>query len=113
MTKQWRELRAAKLRAEPLCERCKANGYIVSAHCVHHIVPVESAVSESDQRALAYSWANLMSLCDRCHKEVHDADGKNSRQNRRQREAERMERWKERHEAAVGKSMKGLRDLQM
>ena len=52
-SREWKELRRAKLRAQPLCEKCLADGraagvaggWIRSAHCVHHITPIETAAT--------------------------------------------------------------------
>ena len=52
-SREWKELRRAKLREQPLCEMCLADGrasgvaggWIRSAHCVHHITPIETAAT--------------------------------------------------------------------
>jgi 5-methylcytosine-specific restriction enzyme A len=65
----WTKLRRAKLRANPLCERCKAQGLIVAAKMVHHVVERKADPS------LALAWENLMSLCPHCHSSWHARNG--------------------------------------
>ena len=53
-SREWKQLREAKLRAQPLCEMCQEEGrkqgfrrgYVRSATCVHHIVPIETATTK-------------------------------------------------------------------
>jgi 5-methylcytosine-specific restriction endonuclease McrA len=70
-SKEWKRLRLMKLRNNPLCEQCKSNGVVVPATEVHHIIPVESVVSESQMCALMFQYNNLMSLCHACHSDIH------------------------------------------
>ncbi|QQP93545.1 HNH endonuclease (plasmid) [Skermanella sp. TT6] len=57
----WRRLRLAHIQSEPLCRRCKAEGRIVVADVVDHIVPI----SVDPDRRLDPS--NLQSLCKHHH----------------------------------------------
>lgn len=68
---RWRLLRAEKMRANPLCEECDANGRSTLATEVHHITPVESVPYEKDMERLMFSYSNLRSLCSDCHHTVH------------------------------------------
>ena len=105
-SKEWKQLRAEKLRSQPLCEMCikkgieagVPGGYIRSAHCVHHIVPIETATTLEDMRRLAIDCglSGLMSLCDRCHAEIHRHEHSHAKATVQQREATRQERWKNR-----------------
>ena len=52
---RWRRLRAAQLKREPQCRRCRAD-----ATTVDHVVPHRGDV------ALAFDSGNLQSLCARC-----------------------------------------------
>lgn len=61
-TRAWRNLRARKLKEEPLCERCKASGIVKIATQVHHVEPVARG------GALLPSLSGLLSLCEACHK---------------------------------------------
>lgn len=64
-TRQWERVRAAWLRAHPLCERCQARGQIVAAVLVHHRQP--GAAQAGDH-------SDLESLCQPCHEAEHAAD---------------------------------------
>lgn len=55
----WRTIRAQVLREEPLCRACAAQGQLVPATDVDHIV--SRARGGTDDRA------NLQPLCHRCH----------------------------------------------
>jgi len=62
----WQRLRAAKLRQNPLCERCGA-----PATVVHH----------KDHNQFNDFWDNLEAVCRACHEEHHgrkrkDGDGR-------------------------------------
>jgi 5-methylcytosine-specific restriction endonuclease McrA len=57
LRKPWRELRAEKLRREPLCRECFAQGIVTPALCVDHIDGDDA--NDVD--------ANLQSLCIPCH----------------------------------------------
>ena len=97
--KEWHELRAAKLQANPICERCYADGYYTAACVIHHIVPVESGRTEEECRQLAYNWSNLQSLCLRCHHEIHKSERSHSRDEHQKREMDRLQQWAARKEA--------------
>lgn len=94
---RWKKTRDEWLSQHPLCANCKANGIVESARCVHHIVPVESGRTDKQCEELAFSEANLQSLCYQCHAEIHKAERSHSKAAHHEREAERLERWKARH----------------
>ena len=75
-SREWKELRALKLRTNPLCEVCQAEGYVTSAHAVHHRHPIEDSSSKEEMRRWAFDWANLVSVCDACHAKIHKEAGK-------------------------------------
>ena len=52
-------------RDRGLCRLCYSEGKIIYSDCVHHIEEVR------DNKALRHSEDNLISLCNRCHREVH------------------------------------------
>lgn len=75
-TTAWKRARAAALdRDGGLCVRCREMGryhldasgrrWPVLADMVHHIIP------RTERPELELTLSNLMSLCDRCHAEVH------------------------------------------
>ena len=100
-SREWKELRIAKLRANPLCERCQKDGeavgipggYIRSATCVHHIVPIETARTKDEMKRLAFDEHNLMALCFACHARIHNELGSNTAKIVRQRAEARQDRW--------------------
>lgn len=60
-TTRWNELRAKKLKADPLCQYCPADMQR-RATCVDHKRPIRG---EGD--AGAWEWSNLVSSCLPCH----------------------------------------------
>lgn len=67
---KWKQLRQAKLMANPLCERCLAKGIIKSAVDIHH---KDSFMNYIGNMRLdkAYDFNNLESLCKECHSLEH------------------------------------------
>jgi 5-methylcytosine-specific restriction endonuclease McrA len=57
----WLKVRAAKLAADPLCERCRKAGRTVAAEQVHH----------KDHDVANNADGNLESLCFACHQQHH------------------------------------------
>ena len=102
-SREWKELRIMKLRANPLCEQCIKDGeavgipggYIRSATCVHHIVPIETAKTKEEMRRLALDCGlnGLMALCQSCHAKIHKQLGSNTAKIVRQRAEARQARW--------------------
>ena len=88
-TARWQKLRAATLRAEPLCRGCRARGRIMAAVEVDHIVPVAMGGAKWDR-------ANLQPLCEPCHKE------KTGRDQGRIAAEQRGDPWSCRHGYPVG-----------
>ncbi|MGE6739661.1 HNH endonuclease [Allorhizobium pseudoryzae] len=62
-TTAWRKLRAAKLKASPLCQHCKERGLLKPANAVDHNIPI--AKGGEPFPALE----DLTSLCEPCHNE--------------------------------------------
>ena len=96
-SRRWRELRARKLEASPLCERCLREGFIRSAVDIHHKVPVESAKTNQGMKALCYDWGNLEALCIPCHVETHKEVRSHTREQHKQRAQDRLRQWIDRH----------------
>ena len=66
-TNKWAALRnTALIRDKYMCQCCIANNKNVNATCVHHVFPIEQYPQYS------YELWNLMSLCDKCHDEMHN-----------------------------------------
>ena len=97
-SQRWKDLRISYLRAHPLCERCWANGQMVSAAVdIHHKTPVESVGTLREMERLCFDWNNLQALCIPCHSTTHKEMGKGTRELHKQRVAERLRLWVERH----------------
>ncbi len=62
--RQWEKTRAAKLRSDPLCERCLARGRVREAWGVHH----------KDRDPTNNAPENLESICRQCHEAEHTAE---------------------------------------
>ena len=94
-SREWKALRIAKLRANPLCEECESQGFITSACCVHHVVPIETARTKDEMRRLALDCglSGLQSLCIPCHSKIHKQLGSNTAKIVRQRAEARQDRW--------------------
>lgn len=102
-SREWHELRVQKLRANPLCERCAEMGrektgheWVRAAQCVHHRIPIETATTLDDMRRLAFTWGNLVSLCNECHAEVHREERSHTKAAIKEREQQRQQRWHDR-----------------
>lgn len=70
-SKQWKELRAAKLMQNPLCEECLKAGKTTPAADVHHIKSPFNEIDPNKVSQLAYDYNNLKSLCKECHGKLH------------------------------------------
>ena len=99
-SREWKELRAAKLRStNGLCEECIKEGIVTSARCVHHVVPIETARTKDEMKRLAFCQNlpnpldGLKSLCFACHARIHKELGSNTAKIVRQRAEARQDRW--------------------
>lgn len=97
-SKRWKELRAWKMRQNPLCEMCAKVGKVSASVDIHHITPVETAKTVEGMERLAYDPDNLMALCIPCHIKVHTEMGMNTKANRKKRQEDAFERWKKKHD---------------
>ena len=97
-SREWARLRDEKMRANPLCERCLAEGYVVSARVVHHVVPIETAHTFDEMWRLAIDCGlnGLQSLCFQCHSDIHKQMASRTKAGHHKAEADRLERWKAR-----------------
>lgn len=71
---RWQRLRAFYLSEHPLCEECQANGLVVEAVDVHHVVSFVG--KEEKTAAFAFDYSNLRALCKRCHQLTHNGKPK-------------------------------------
>ena len=60
-TARWQRLRKQQLNNEPLCYKCKEQGYITEATVVDHKKP------HKGNKALFFDPDNLASMCAPCH----------------------------------------------
>jgi 5-methylcytosine-specific restriction protein A len=58
---RWDKARKTFLGANPLCVHCKAEGRVVAASVVDHVIP------HRGDRALFWNPSNLQGLCAPCH----------------------------------------------
>ena len=58
---------------------------------VHHIIPAESAINESEMRRLMFDPHNLRALCHDCHVKTHTVMGRSGREATRKRNREKVE----------------------
>ena len=72
--RDWLRLRARKLKQQPLCEDCWAQGVVTAATTVDHVQPFQGP---GDPLRLA--WGNLRSLCEACHARKSQRDGQRIR----------------------------------
>lgn len=94
-SKEWKQLRARILRERPLCEMCRRNKHISPANELHHIVEVEKGQTESEMRILCFSTTNIMALCHKCHRNIHNERQYHSTAAVKERQRERFEQWKD------------------
>ena len=72
-TNFYRELRLQHLMKSPLCVLCLEKGIITSATITHHIKFLSSEMSLEQKQDLNID-SNLMSLCESCHKIIHNSN---------------------------------------
>ena len=89
-TTRWLQLRRYILTAQPLCQRCQAEGRITAATEVHHVRPVEEAIHYSEKRRRMYDPHNLRALCHDCHVKTHTEAGRSGREATKKRNAEQV-----------------------
>ena len=114
-SREWHRLRTLKLQTTPLCEKCredglkagiKPNGFVRSATCVHHIVPIETATTKEEMWRLAIGCglSGLMSLCRPCHHKIHNDAGYHTKEAVQERKQSAFERWKARQTRSINKT---------
>ena len=69
--KKWEKKRNIILKRDDyLCQECKKYGRAEPATTVHHIIPIDVDMTK------ALDSNNLISLCNKCHNEMHDRGSK-------------------------------------
>ena len=71
-SERWRRMRAIKFANNPLCEECEKKGILTPAEDIHHIISFVGIDNPDKQYRLAFDYNNLMSLCKKCHQEIHN-----------------------------------------
>lgn len=89
-TGQWLRLRERRLTEHPACERCAAEGRITPAAEVHHVMPVEDALSVTEMRRRMFDYGNLRALCHECHVRAHIELASKSKAKTKEREAAKL-----------------------
>lgn len=65
--KKWKRLREKIIKRDMyMCQECRRYGKHKDAQMVHHMFP------SKDIPEYAYLEENLISLCNKCHNEMHD-----------------------------------------
>lgn len=70
--RRYRLMRVQKLIDNPLCERCAERGIVKQADEVHHKIPFDWGRNEAERQAFAFDYENLISVCMKCHDELHE-----------------------------------------
>lgn len=74
-TARWVNVRKAYYMQHPLCERCLAEGRTKETketEEIHHILPLKQCNGDLNYLLqLAFDSENLMSVCCKCHEEIH------------------------------------------
>lgn len=71
---QWKKKRLKIIKRDKyLCQICKRYGKNTEAQVVHHIIEVNDIVSDEGYK-LRLTDSNLISLCHKCHNQLHKAE---------------------------------------
>lgn len=92
-TSRWTALRRRVLSESPLCHDCSAKGVTAVATEVHHVTPVEHALTRREKERLMFSPGNLVALCHGCHVARHVELGRSGREAARRRNSEHSARF--------------------
>lgn len=68
---RWKRLRNWFITTNPICEECNKKGIVTPATDVHHIIPFLTGKTEQERWQLFLDDNNLMSLCSKCHHNIH------------------------------------------
>ena len=67
----WRTTRLEYKTKHPICERCLHEGRVTPMTDVHHMCKFGQGRTASERWQLLTDMDNLVSLCSKCHHEVH------------------------------------------
>lgn len=96
-SQRWLRLRHDKLTHNPFCECCYSSEVIEPATEVHHIIPCEGAITDTEMERLMFDYTNLQSLCHPCHARAHKDLHSKSRKFIQERNASRLKRFESRY----------------
>ena len=113
--KRWAQVKAiVDKRARGLCEWCirdgkeygrktgneslARTGWMRQGIDHHHLIPFESAKTIDEAERLCYDPNNVVLLCVEHHRAEHNQKGYHTKPKVKEREAQRLERWKERQQ---------------
>lgn len=89
-SERWLLLRRDIITRHPVCQRCEEEGRLTPACEVHHIIPAETAINESEMRRLMFDPHNLRALCHDCHVKTHTEMGRSGREATKKRNREQV-----------------------
>lgn len=67
----WKTTRLTYRTEHPICERCLSKGVVASMTDIHHKCPFGLGKTADERWTLLTDKDNLVSLCNKCHHEVH------------------------------------------
>lgn len=67
----WRTTRLEYKTKHPICERCLHEGRVTPMTDVHHMCKIGNGRNARERWMLLSDKDNLVSLCEKCHHEVH------------------------------------------
>lgn len=70
-TPLWKGMRLKQIQEHPLCEVCNIEGRITLAEHGHHLISFVGK-SEEEKQQLAFNTDNVISVCAKCHNEIHN-----------------------------------------
>jgi len=71
-TTRWQRVRKAYFMEHNLCEKCLSQNRTTETQEIHHIIPLKTCNGDLNYLLqLAFDYDNLMSLCTKCHEDIH------------------------------------------
>ena len=70
-TPLWKNMRLKQVQEQPLCQVCEIEGKITLAEDVHHLISFVGK-NEMEKQQLAFNPDNIVSVCRKCHNEIHN-----------------------------------------
>ena len=67
----WKTTRLTYKTEHPICERCLSQGRVTPMKDVHHMCKIGNGRNARERWMLLSDKDNLVSLCEKCHHEVH------------------------------------------